>query len=253
MAKVCVRRKDSGSILLNQAAASICYEYGLYEVKQPSIDLPATYADDWWSTYEGALIPAVRALEAGAADVAHWRAVLRHIRATWPRHPDFERDVAAQKAEDGVAPIAGDDLERLRKAVLEDRSIVANARFALLRRAVGTDPFLLNDKGFASFAERSLGVFFPLSRQIGVLMAVGAGRCGDGYDQAPYAERVLNNRGIAYLNARCWLHEGIRMVIAHPDDERVLTGIGQAKAGLKVPRHLRPYQGSRERMLAWAD
>lgn len=199
------------------------------------------------------MIPAVRALEAATADVGQWRVILRHIRATWPRHPDFERDVAAQKAEDGVAAIAGDDLERLRKAVLEDRSVVANARFALLRRAVGTDAFVLNDKGFVSFAERSLGVFFPLSRQIGVLMAVGAGRCGDGYYQAPYAERVLNDRGVAYLNARSWLHEGIRMVIAHPDDERLLTGLGQAKAGLKVPRQLRPYQGSRERMLEWAD
>lgn len=47
MAKVSVRRKDTGSILPNQAAASICYEYGLYEVQRPSADLPATYADDW--------------------------------------------------------------------------------------------------------------------------------------------------------------------------------------------------------------
>lgn len=254
-ARVSVRRKNPDKILTGQAAQAICYEYGLYEVINPSPTLPADYAEQWWRTYEGALPKAIHALEAGTAGADEWKTVLLHVQAAWPRHPDFERDVNEQKAAKGQPPVAGDDLEQLRKTVLdENRTVMARSRFALLRRDRHAGHLLINDKGFASFGDHEAGIFFPLSREIGVLMAVGKAQPGDDYEKAPYAEREVNARGVRLLNELSWDHVGIRCAIAHQDDEQDLRAlVDHGRRFVMKNRYLRPYRHTRElRLLDWA-
>jgi hypothetical protein len=255
MGRVTVRMKDPDKILRRVTADSICHASGLYDVQNPTPQLAADYADQWWAKYESALPRAAAALEAGSAGAQEWQTILMHLQATHPRHLDFGRDAIEQKANQGVTGITGDAVEELRQAVLEENgSMLAKARFALLRRHRHAEPFLLNDKGYTSFADIMLGVFFPLTREIGVLMAVDAAEPGEPHDQAPYAERSVNARGVAYLNARGWEHSGITRMIAHPDDEELLTRLAdRGEVGMKTPNRLRPYRLSREqRMLEWA-
>lgn len=255
MGRVSVRMKDSGTILRRVSAASICHMDGLYEVENPTPGLAADYADRWWATYESPLPRAVAALDAGTAGAGEWQTILLHIQAAWPRHRDFGRDATEQKASQGVTGLTSDDVEELRQTVLtENRETLVNSRFALLRRDRHADHLLLSDKGYTSFADLMLAVFFPLTREIGVLMAVDAAEPGDTYDQAPYTEKVVNTRGVGYLNARAWEHPGITRVIAHPDDEYLLDRlVDRGDSGMKTPQRLRPYRFSREqRMLEWA-
>ena len=206
-------------------------------------------------TYEGALPGAIGALEAGTAGAGEWKTVLLHVQAAWPRHPGFERDANEQRAKKGLPPVTGDCLEHLRKAALdENRTLMAGSRFALLRRDRHAGHFLINDKGFASFGDHEAGVLFPLSREIGVLMAVGKARPGDAYEQAPYAEREVNARGMRLLNEFSWDHIGIRCVIAHHDHERDLTElVDHGRRFVMKSRYLHPYRHTREtRLLDWA-
>lgn len=255
MGRVTARMKSTDKILRSVTAASICHATGLYDVQNPTPQLAADYADQWWAKYESALPRAALALEGGSAGPAEWQTILRHLQATHPRHLNFERDAIEQKAHQGVTGITGDAVEELRQGVLEENgALLAKSRFALLRRDRHAEHFLLNDKGYTSFADVMLGVFFPLTREIGVLMAVDAAEPGEAHDQAPYTERSVNARGVAYLNARGWEHSGITRMIAHPDDEEVLARLAdRGEAGMKTPNRLRPYRLSREqRMLEWA-
>jgi len=69
-------------------------------------------------------------------------------------------------------------VQRLRKQVLpEIRTVTAGARYALLRRHRAAHRYLVDDKGFVPLGNEHgnlLGVFFPLSGSLAVLMALPA-------------------------------------------------------------------------------
>ena len=117
MGRVSVRMKSTDKILSRVTAASICHADGLYEVENPTPQLAADYADQWWAKYESALPRAVAALEAGTAGAREWQAILMHLQATHPRHVDFGRDAIEQKATQGVTGITGDGVEELRQVL----------------------------------------------------------------------------------------------------------------------------------------
>ena len=249
IARVCVRRKDTDKLLPSVKAESIGFEYGTYDVETPDADLPADYAETEWKRYESRLPWAIRALDSSTPSRADWQAVLLHLRATWARHPDFARDVADQKAAQGVTGLTGDDVQRLRKQVLADvPAMMSGCRFALLRRGAGARRFLTDDKGFTPVGEpgRAPGVLFPLSGSLAVLMALGTAQPGDDYEQGPCAERTVNAKGVEILNSATWDHVGIRCVIGHPDDAadiRALQGHGRE---LRFKIRYGPYRGNRE-------
>jgi hypothetical protein len=249
IARVCVRRKDPDKLLPNMKAEDICFEYGIYDVEAPDADLPADYAEREWKKYESKLPRAIRALGSGAADPGDWQAVLAHLRATWARHPDFARDVADQKAAQGVTGLTSDDVQRLRKQALAGiPAMMSGCRFALLRRGPGAPRFLTDDKGFTPVGEpgRPPGVLFPLSGAVAVLMALGAAQPGDDYEQGPYAERTVNAKGIEILNAATWDHVGIRCVIGHPGDAAYIGSLQDHGRELRVKIRYGPYRGNRE-------
>ncbi len=170
----------------------------------PDVDLPADYAETEWKKYEPKLPGAIRALDSGTSGPAEWQTILLYLRATWARHPDFARDVAGQKAAQGVTGLTSDDVQRLRRQVLTNiPAMMSGCRFALLRRGPGALRFLTDDKGFTPLGEpgRPPGVFFPLSGSLAVLMALGTARPGDDYEQGPYAERTVNAKGVEILNS----------------------------------------------------
>jgi hypothetical protein len=246
-AKVIARTKSPDAVSGPQAAQTFCYDKGLYQVAQPTAALPADYAEVWWKTYEKDLPDAVLALEAGTAGAAEWQTVLRHIQAAWARHLDFDRDAAEQKKQQGVVNLTGDCLEYVRKTALDETAkVLAAARFALLRRDRHAEHLVCNDKGFTTFGGADEGVFFPLNREIAVLMAVGKAAPGEVHDQAPYAERTINARGVTFLNNAAWDQIGIRLVFAHPDDEALLKGLTSQGTGSIVRRALRPFRHTRE-------
>lgn len=246
-AKVIARTKTPDTVSGPQAARTFCYGKGLYEVDQPTAALPAGYAETWWKTYERDLPDAVLALEAGTGGAAQWQTVLRHMQAAWARHLDFARDAAEQKKQQGVTGLTGDCLEYARKEALDQTAaVLAAARFALLRRDTHAEHFVCNDKGFTTFGGADEGVFFPLNREIAVLMAIGKAAPGEAHDQAPYAERTVNARGVDFLNYAAWDQTGIELVFAHPDDELLLKGLISKGTGSVVRRALRPFRRTRE-------
>jgi hypothetical protein len=246
-----VRRKDPDKLLLNMEAEEVGFEYGIYDVQNPTADLPADFADREWERYEGMLPGAIRALGSGVFDSTEWQTILQHVQAVWARHPDFARDVADQRAAQGQPRPFGDDVQRLRKQVLlEVRTVMASSRFALLRRHCAARRFLVDDKGFVPLGDEQgnpTGVFLALSGSLAVLMALGAARPVDSFEQGPLAERTVNARGAEILNNATWDHIGIRCVIGHPDDADYISTLQGHGRQLKVKIRYGPYRGNRER------
>ena len=160
-ARVCVRRKDPDKLLLNVKAEEVGFEYGIYDVQDPTLDLPADFAEREWEKYEGKLPGAVRALDSGVFGPAEWQIILLHVQAVWARHPDFTRDVADQSAGRGEPRPVGDDVQRLRRQVLpEVRAVLAGSRFALLRRHRAACRFVVDlcrPRDYAEMGGRPLG------------------------------------------------------------------------------------------------
>jgi hypothetical protein len=249
IARVCVRLKDSGKLLPSVKAESVGFEYGIYDVEAPDAGLPADYAETEWKKYESRLPWAIRALDGGTPVPADWQTVLLHLRATWARHPDFARDVADQKAAQGVNSLTGDDVQRLRKQALADiPTLMSGCRFALLRQGPGAPRFLTDDKGFTPVGEsgRPPGVLFPLSSRLAILMALGTAQPGDDYELGPYAERTVNAKGVEVLNSATWDHVGIRSVIGHPDNAADIGTLKDHGRELRFKIRYGPYRGNRE-------
>jgi hypothetical protein len=102
-------------------------------------------------------------------------------------------------------------VQRLRKQALTETPVtMSDCRFALLRRGPGSARILANDKEFASVCEfgKELGVFFPLSGSLAVLMAPRAAKLGDDYKKGPYAQRTVNVKGVEIMNSATWGHVG---------------------------------------------
>ncbi len=141
-------------------------------------------------------------------------------------------------------------MQRLRKQVLpEIRTVMAGARYALLRRHHAAHRLLVDDKGFVPLGDEygnPLGVFFPLSGSLAVLMALGEAQPSDNYLQAPYAERTVNAKGVEILNNATWDHVGIRCVIGHPGDAAGIRALRDHHRQLEVRIRYGPYRGNRE-------
>jgi hypothetical protein len=245
-----VRRKDPDKLLRKVKAEEIAFEYGIYDVQDPTPDLPADFAEREWEKYEGMLPGAIRALDGGVLGLADWQTILMHIQAVWARHPDFARDMADQSTGRGEPCPVGDDVQRLRKQVLpEVRAVMAGSRFATLRRHPAAVRFVGDDKGFVPIGDEHgnpVGVFFALSGSLAVLMALGAAQSSDDYEQGPHAERTVNAKGAVILNDATWDHVGIRCVIGHPDDADYVETLQDHDRQIKVKIRYGPYRGNRE-------
>ncbi|MGV9350192.1 DUF4238 domain-containing protein [Streptomyces spiralis] len=104
-AKVCVRRrKEPEKVFGPLKAENIAYQYGLYDVDDPSSDLPADFAEAIWQEYEGALPTVIRALEQGTFTKDDWKTILLHVQAQSIRHPDYDR-VAVTYIQGGYIPM----------------------------------------------------------------------------------------------------------------------------------------------------
>jgi hypothetical protein len=67
-----VRRKDPDKLLRNVKVEGVGFEYGIYDVQDPTSDLPADFAEGEWERYEGKLPGAVRALEVITRSAKEW-------------------------------------------------------------------------------------------------------------------------------------------------------------------------------------
>lgn len=256
-AKVIERTKEPDVVSQPQKAETFGYDTGLYDVQQPSVALPADYAERWWSSYEKDLPDAVEALEARDWSPKDWRAILRHIQAAWARHPDFDRDIAEQQAKHDITGLTGDCLEYTRKAALDNTAtMLAAARFALLRHDTFAARFVTNDKGYTPLHDRDRAagaVLFPMSSSIAVMMAVDTAQPGDDHQRGPHAERTVNTKGVDYFNTRLWNVLGIRSVFGHPDDRDYIAALPDAEEPKKIKIRYGPYRGNRETFLNWAS
>ncbi|MGW1917795.1 hypothetical protein ACWCQS_45945 [Streptomyces sp. NPDC002076] len=250
-AKVCVRRrKEPEKVFGPLKAENIAYQYGLYDVDDPSSDLPADFAEAIWQEYEGALPTAILALEQGTFTRDDWKTILLHVQAQSIRHPDYDRVAVTYIQGEGGLPTPGrDHVQRQRQTTFrETRQWMANARYALIRRGAAAPRFVLNDKGYIPMHDTLLdlkGVLFPVSGDIAVLMVVGAAQPTDDYEAGPLTERTLNAKGMELVNRAAWTVTEITCVMGHPDDADYLLQLPETGSTLRLPR-LGPYRGNRE-------
>ena len=185
-----MRRKDPDKLLRKVKAEEIAFEYGIYDVQDPTPDLPADFAEREWEKYEGMLPGAIRALDGGVFGPADWQSILMHIQAVWARHPDFARDMADQSTGRGEPCPVGDDVQRLRRQVLpEVRAVMAGS--SRLRNAT-TPPrrrqIRGRRQGLRADRRRAWQSGGRVLRPVGllaVLMALGAAQSSDDYEQGP--------------------------------------------------------------------
>ncbi|MGW7003697.1 hypothetical protein ACWGCW_12915 [Streptomyces sp. NPDC054933] len=237
-------------------AEQVAVQNGLYDVDRPDDELPADFAETLWQSYEGDLPGAVQALEAGTFGEPEWQTILLHIQAQSIRSPDYDRVATTYLIRrNGTIP-ARDHVQRERQRThRQSLQVLAQARYAVIRRGKSTQRFVLNDKGYISFQDpiRQLrGLLFPLTGNVAVLLALDTAPPSDNYEAGPFTERTLNPAGMAITNACAWGHTKIRCVIGHPDDAKMIVTLPETGTALKLPQ-LGPFHGNREPgYLDWA-
>ncbi|MGK4586216.1 hypothetical protein [Kitasatospora sp. HPMI-4] len=256
-ASVLMRRRDEPGKLRGPIRADqVAVQNGLYDVDEPYEELPADFAETLWQRYETALPGAVQALEAGTFSRADWHIILLHIQAQSVRSPDFDRVATAYLIrQHGTTPLR-DHIQRERQRThQESRRFLAQARYAVIRRAAPAQRFVLNDKGYTGFQDpirATRGLLFPLSGNLAVLMALDTALPGEDYEDGPIAERTLNPASMAIANACSWGHSNIKCVIGHPDEAEEIAALSDTGDAISLPK-LGPFRGTREPgLLDWA-
>ena len=237
-------------------ADQVAFEYGVYDVAQPSSDLAADFAEQLWRNYEGRLPSAVKALDDGSWTRDHWSTVLLHVQAQSIRHPDFDRAARDYIRSMGDPEPSKDDVQAQRQRTYRStRDWMAQARFAIVRQCYPAARFLVNDKGYVPLEDpvRQLrGVLFPLSGLVGVMMVVNTAETADDYESGPLAERILSPNAVAIVNEATLDTTGIRCVIGHPDDWDIISAIPIGPKAVQMPEN-GPYLGTfEEGVFDWA-
>lgn len=254
-AKVTQRRKTPEDKLLREISAeNIAFEYGIYDVHQPTADLPANYAEELWEQYEGQLPGAAKALETKAHTHNDWLTVLKHIQSVWPRQPGFKTFAAEALTTDGLAP-TNDNIQSARKATIDEmpEQVLAQARFAIIRRGDFARRFIISNRGYVPVNADDTGtsgVLFPLTGNVAVLMARETAQPEDDHQAGPVAVRQLTARGADMFHIATWNHPGIESVVGHPDDADWIGSIAYDSSA-DLPTH-GPYVGNNESLFEWA-
>lgn len=258
-AKVCTRTRPPDDVLCPEIKADrIAWGYNLYDVDEPTDELPDDYAEQIFALYERHLPDAAKALESAEFSPEDWQVVLRHIQASWIRNPGFEQDAVNALIADGIAAPTNDQVQVLRKAAHEamPEGVLANARFALIRRGQFARRFIIDDRGFVPLLDTVTGrsgVLFPMTGNVAVMMVWGAAGPYDDYWARPFAQLTLTGTGAAALHTATWSHKGIAMVIGHPDDAAWIAELADPPDhGTDLPGH-GPYQGTAISVFGWAS
>ncbi|MGP0109402.1 MAG: hypothetical protein ACLPR9_11190 [Acidimicrobiales bacterium] len=234
-------------------AKKIARERDVYRLEDPPVGMDANIIDDIWRGYEPKLPLAVKAFEEGTWGDTEWSTIWFHICALGVRHPAFTAYAMKTLASrgDDAGP---DDAQRARvKTLSESQAILSAWRFAVIERPPDSHRFITNDKGYASVTEldERNAVFFPLSANVGILGAVGAGDNSLQQPPPPHTKRVLTPSTVEALNEVSWQVDGVRCVIGHPDDHVRLLRL-KDRGEWRQPQ-LGPYRGKgREGLLDWA-
>ena len=248
-ARVCVRWAADPGTVREVRADNIAIQNHVYDVAEPSPDLPDDFAEQLWQQYEGSLPRAIKALEHGTWTQDDWQTVLLHVQAQSIRHPDFGRAVREHVGAAAGGGLGPDDIQAERQRTFQGtRNWMTRARFAVLRHHEPAQRFLTNDKGYVPLhdvARDVRGVVFPLSGLVAVLMVVEVGQPGDEYERGPLAERTLNPKAMKIINEAAWDTIGIKCVIGHPDDSVAVASLTRGVKTVSMPA-LGPYRGNRE-------
>ncbi len=253
-AKVCIRTRPPENKLTPEIKAdSVAWDRGQYDVDNPTDDLPADWAEQIWQLYEDALPDAAKALEQPGFSPDDWATVLKHIRAAWIRNPGFDTDAVTHLTVPG-ASLSNDQVQQARKTAYEQLPhVLASARFAVIRKSEMAPRFIIDNRGFVPLYDEvaaQSGVLFPLTGNVAVMMVYEAAGPEDDYATAPFAELMLTADGAKAFHSATWNHQGIDLVIGHPDDASWIAELtDEAEAWL--PR-IGPYRGTAKTVLAWA-
>jgi len=237
------------------SAEYVAKEKDIYLLEKPPIGVDPQAINDLWDVYEPRLPKAISAFGRGDWTEDDWSVVSFHILAQGVRSPAFLAQAKDHLEERGQYD-ARDDAQQMRITTLSvANKLMERSRFLILRTPECCR-FVVNDKGWASVAERLKGTVFPLSGHLAILSAVedavlqtdsspdSQGQLDAPNLAPPTQERTLIQSAVEVLNDASWQGEGIRCVIGHPDDEAELMRL-DTKRPLVIPRY-GPYRLTRE-------
>jgi len=257
-AKVCTRSRPPENLLIPEIRAErVAWGRNVYDVDEPTDELPAEYAEEIWGLYERDLPDAAKALMEPGFTADDWQAVLRHIQASWIRNPGFEQDAVEALIADGIAVPTNDQIQGLRKATHEamPEQVLSRARFAVIRRGQWTRRFIIDNRGYVPLLDTvtgQSGVLFPLTGDVAVMMVWDAAGPGEDYWAGPFAQLTLTDTGAQALHTATWSHKGIEVVIGHPEDAGWIAELADPPDhGAPLPWY-GPYQGTAWPVFGWA-
>ncbi len=183
---------------------------------------------------------AVRRFESRAWTTSDWITVRKHLIAESVRHPDFERAAIGYRAARGNPITNRDEVQDERLVTLANTpSLLARARFAILRTPEDGNRFVINDKGYATVEDVELsqkGVLFPLSGVAAILGVFEAGVVTGRVDAWLCADLTLTPGAVETWNLASWQHKETLCIIGHPSDK-------ERMARLDARSLMRPWLG----------
>lgn len=200
----------------------VAWEDKLYRLLNPGQGVDPDVVDQAWTALENGYREAVAHLEAYSTNPADIAWLISYVCAAGVRHPEFAGAVNRWRADAGLPPLAGDDVQIARLAFLNTGVVpMAQWRWRIAHSRPGDTRFIISDLGWTYVSQQGMagrGPWIPLTSRLAALTWSDPANPGkiDHQDMRPGT--------IRWVNAGTW-EEAPDFVIGHPDDKAYLAGL----------------------------
>ena len=220
-----LRRRGSAAIE-STTADEVGWEDKLYRYLNPGPGVDPDEVDEAWTDLENGYRVAVANLEKHSTNPADIAWLIKYVCAAGVRHPGFGDAVNRWRADAGLPPLVGDDVQIARLAFLNAGVVpMAQWRWRIAHSRPGETRFIISDLGWVYLADPRMtgrGIWIPLTSRLAALAWIDPANPGkvDHQDMRPGTTR--------WVNAGIW-EEASDFVIGHPDDKAYLAGLGSTR------------------------
>ena len=243
-ATVAVREHSQPHKIEARRAETIARKVGEYWVARPPAGVSPNFIDGYWDQYEpqspwsGSALRKPRLdhqrLDNGAQAPHRRVGAPSRFRARGNRLPRARGNPITNR----------DEVQDERLVTLANTpSLLARARFAILRTPEDGNRFVINDKGYATVEDVELsqkGVLFPLSGVAAILGVFEAGVVTGRVDAWLCADLTLTPGAVETWNLASWQHKETLCIIGHPSDKermaRLDAWVSNASLAWPVPQ-----------------
>ncbi len=214
----------------------------MYRLGDPPQGISEDAVDELWDHFERP-VPEAIARTAARQETGQDHNMLRsYAAAASVRHPDFGDSVNRWRAELGMPPIAGDQVQLDRVSLLsKGLKQVEGFRWRIVHRPAFGPRFIINDRAWTYIGQQDRlgrGLWVPLNCDVGMLGWLQTGQSGG------FEHLTLWPGWTDWLNTASWV-DAPSFVVGHPDDGDLLEDLAHIDDVAPRLERIGPYRDRR--------